>query len=247
MSWDAAQVVVIGGRGGVGAQLHAQLEQDGATVHCLDLDSGFDATDPEQCSAFFAEHPEVETVFYAAGIAISGELTAPRGHDDFTCAVKTNVGGLINIARSSAEALRRNRGRLVALDSAFSQVTAHGYGAYSASKAALNMTCEGLRPELAPATVTTCMLGGVDTGIFATAAQRSGTTAAQEVSRRFTRRIARATPEQAARNILKAARNRRRNPKIGADARAIAALMHISPTLTRRLIMQAIGPYPETA
>lgn len=72
------------------------------------------------------------------------------------------------------------------------------------------MPCEGLRPELAPTTITDCLLGGVDTAIFHTAAHRSGTPAAQVVSERFTRRIARNTPEKAARDILLAAAKRRR-------------------------------------
>lgn len=246
MSWDSSHIVVVGAAGGIGTQLVAQLTKQGAVVHRLDLRNDFDATDPDQCTAFFSAHPEIDTVFYAAGIALSGELTAAKGHEDMLSAVRINVGGLINVARAAAGSLRAHRGRIVVLNSAFSLVTAHGFAAYSASKAALTMICEGLRPELTPATVTVCLLGGVDTPIFHTAAERSGAPAAHEVARRFTRRIARATPGQAAHNIIQAAHKRRRTPRIGLDAHAVTILARISPALSNRLIMQIIGPYPNT-
>lgn len=244
MRWETAHVAIIGAEGGIGKQLYTQLAERGTTVHSLDLSSGFDATDPQHCSDFFGDHTEIDTVIYAAGIALSGELTAPGGQNSVLETVTTNVAGLINVARSSRPALQDHKGRLIALNSAFSLVTAHGFAAYSCSKAALTMACEGLRPELSPATVTDCLLGGVDTPIFRTAAQQSGTPAAHEISKRFTRRIARATPEKAARDILSAAGKRRRRPRIGLDAQAVSVASQIAPFLTRRAIMRVVGPYP---
>lgn len=115
MAWEAIHAAVIGGAGGIGTELSSQLTDAGATVHRLDLATGFDTTNPQQCSDFFANHPDIDTVIYAAGIALSGKLTSPRGHVDIMKTITTNVIGLIKVARASRLSLQTHRGRFVAL------------------------------------------------------------------------------------------------------------------------------------
>lgn len=52
MSWPPPHAVVIGATSGLGSQRSVHLRSYGTVVHDLDLDSGFDATDLHQCSAF---------------------------------------------------------------------------------------------------------------------------------------------------------------------------------------------------
>lgn len=240
-TWAHHHVAVIGGDGGIGSEVCYQLQNTGAKVHSLDLSSCFDVTDAGHVHDWFAEHPETDTVIYAAGIAASGLLTRPDGATQLRDVIEVNTAGLLTVASAAAESLRRHRGRLVVLNSAFSLITAPGYGSYSASKAALSITVTALRQELAPATITNCILGGVDTPIFDRAADRAGTQEARDVADRFRRRIARNRPEDVATGVLVAAAHRRTRATVGPDAALIAAAQRIAPGLTQRLIDRVIG------
>lgn len=243
--WADKIVVVVGSEGGIGSQLAAQLADAGASVTTLDLATGFDASDPEAAMERLGDLQSIDAVFYAAGIAESGRLTTDNPQDQMVDVYSANVVGAANVARAAAGELRRSEGRFVTLNSAFSLVTAEGFGSYSASKAALGALANALRPELSPATVTDCLLGGVRTGIFASAAERAGTAASVEVNRRFLGRTARMAPSEAAEKILNAAWQRRKRPAIGLDAVLVKHLDQFAPGLTQARIAAMIGAYPD--
>lgn len=245
--WDGNRVVVVGSEGGIGASLVSQLKDCSAVVTSLDKASGFDATDPGDVRDVFDAQKCIDTVIYAAGIACSGLLTGDSSAQDLVDVYKVNVVGAANVARASADFLHASAGRFVTLNSAFSLVTAEGFGSYSASKAALGVVTEALRPELSPATVTDCLVGGVRTAIFATAADRAGTAASREVNRRFLNRTARISPDDAAARILKAAWLRRKRPAIGVDAHIVRRLTHLAPSTTQDLVRRLIGEYPSNS
>lgn len=243
-AWEGEHVIVVGAAGGIGAELAAQLAEVGAEVSVLDVKYGFDATDAVKAWDWCRQHERIDAVFYAAGIASSGLLAATDLSDELRTVYATNVAGAVNMARAAAAQLRESGGRFVTLNSAFSLVTAEGFGPYSASKAALSIMTQALRPELAPATVTDCLVGGVRTNIFGSAADRAGTEASYEVNRRFLDRTARLAPSAAAKAILDAAWKRRKRPAIGADAHVIRHFSHIAPAATQRLVERKIGKYP---
>lgn len=243
-SWTRHTVALIGSEGGIGHSLSTTLSTRGASVHNLDISTGFDATDQDVVIPWFRDHPEVTTVIYAAGIAASGPLIDGPGVRQLADTVTTNVVGMLNVAAAAAPALREHAGRLVTLNSAFSLVTAHGYGAYSVSKAGLRAATDALRPELTPATVTDCLLGGIDTPIFDRAADRDPTPATAAVARSFHRRIARQSPDDAAAAILRAAHARKFRPCIGIDALLTKVAVMLLPSLTQRTVLQLIGDYP---
>lgn len=239
-SWAGQSVVVVGANGGIGSALAELLEDLGSLVHRLDLSNGFDATDRECVNEWFSRCEHIDTVFFAAGIAetgLFGDLDAP---DKLASVLSVNVQGAVNVATAAAPQLAANNGRFVTLNSAFSLVTARGFGAYSASKSALSLAMEGLRPELAPATVTDCILGGVRTDIFASAAARDGTSRSQEVHERFIRTLGRRPPRRAAHDILKASRKRKPRPPVGVDAAITVALHRIAPRLTQAAVTRLI-------
>lgn len=239
--WKDHRIAVVGGNGGIGEQLCMQLQAGGADVFCLDLTAGFDVTDDPAVHSWFDNHPGVDTVIYAAGLAASGPLTRDGAVDQARTLFDVNVAGLVNVASAAATSLKQTRGRLIVLNSAFGLVTAPGYGAYSISKAALSMACTALRTELTPATVTDCILGGVDTPIFDRAAEHAGTQEASDVARRFRQRIARNSPQDAATHILDAGLRRAPRTAIGADARAGAIAHKIAPSVTQRMMNILVG------
>lgn len=246
-AWKGEHVVVVGAEGGIGSEIAHQLVDVGAEVSTLDLKSGFDATDAESCLDWCRQQRRIDAVFYAAGIASSGLLTEDGGSEDMQAVYSTNVVGAVNMARAAATSLRESAGRFVTLNSAFSLVTAEGFGSYSASKAALGIVVNALRPELSPATVTDCLVGGVRTDIFASAAERSGTAASYEVNRRFLSRTARLQPSAAAASVLDAAWKRKKRSAIGADAWLIRQISQLAPSTTQRIVARKIGGYPAEA
>ncbi|WP_186314577.1 SDR family NAD(P)-dependent oxidoreductase [Corynebacterium glyciniphilum] len=241
-TWKDHRIAVIGGNGGIGEQLCMQLQADGARVFCLDLVTGFDVTDDAVVHRWFDEHP-VDTVIYAAGLTASGPLTRDGSIDQLRTLFNVNVAGMVSVAAAASSSLKRTRGRLIVLNSAFSLVTAPGYGAYSTSKAALSMAGTSLRPELAPATVTDCILGGVGTPIFDRAAERAGTEEASNVARRFRQRIARNSPEDAAARILRAGLRRTPRASVGPDAQVGAIAYRIAPSFTQKVLNTLIGDH----
>ena len=242
-SWKDHRIAVVGGKGGIGEQLCIQLRAGGAGVFCLDLTTGFDVTDDAAVRGWFDNHPDVDTVIYAAGLAASGPLTRDGAAVQARTLFDVNVAGLVNVTSAAATSLERTRGRLIVLNSAFGLVTAPGYGAYSISKAALSMACTALRTELAPATVTYCILGGVDTPIFDRAAERAGTKEASDVARRFRQRIARNPPQDTATRILDAGLRRAPRAAIGTDARTGAIAHRIAPSVTQKMMNKLVGDH----
>jgi NAD(P)-dependent dehydrogenase (short-subunit alcohol dehydrogenase family) len=149
----------------------AQLRGAGADVFPIDLANGVDLADREALEAIVHPLGHLDAVFYLAGKAVTGHLLDPDACDKVDTVLESNLRGVINLASLTAPALRASRGRFVCANSVFSMLTARGFGAYSISKAALSAAMAALRPELAPATVTDCVLGGVRTSIFETAAK----------------------------------------------------------------------------
>lgn len=108
------------------------------------------------------------------------------------------------------------------------------------------MAVTALRSELSPATVTDCILGGVDTPIFARAADRAGTQETRDVAERFRKRIARNAPADVAAAILSASLSRRSYAPIGKDAVLIRTAHRLSPGLLQKAVNRMIGdPFPD--
>lgn len=243
--WTGHTIALVGSAGGIGAALKHHLESQGAHVYGLDIITGFDAADASTVDAWFESHSDVDTVIYAAGVADSGRLTDETGPGQIRVLMEANVIGAVTVAHAASEMLQDCAGRFVVLNSAFSLVTADGYGAYSASKAALGTVASVLRAELHPATVTDCLLGGVKTPIFHRAAARSPRPAAQLIADRFHRRVARQTPEQAAARITRAAHQRRSTPAIGIDAAIVKVSTNFSSKITQYVVGRLVGDYPD--
>lgn len=245
-NWAGRRVVVAGSSGGIGTHVADQLAHAGATVFPFDLATGLDLADRSAVDRAVLPLNSLDAVFYLAGKAVSGHICANDAVDKLDTVVDANVRGVINLAAATAPLLRASRGRFVCANSVFSLVTAQGFGTYSASKAALSAVLASLRPELRPATITDCIIGGVRTDIFATAAVLDGTLAAWEVNDRFLRSIARQDPAAAARDIIIAAERRRRRPSIGRDAQLARAALRAAPRLTQACIYTLIDKYGDT-
>lgn len=244
--WGGTCVVVAGASGGIGTQVAHQLATAGAKVIPLDLADGIDLADRSAVDQAILPLTRIDAVFYLAGKAVTGHICDDAAIDKLDAAIAANVRGVINLAAATAPLLQNSRGRFVVANSVFSLVTARGFGAYSASKAALSVIIDALRPELYPATVTDCILGGVRTDIFANAAKIDNTPAAWDVADRFIRSVGKRDPAAAARDIIAAGEQRKYRPSIGRDAIAARAALAVSPRLTQSCIYTLINKFGNT-
>ena len=242
-SWTGARIIVAGSSGGIGSHVADQLTAAGATVLRFDIESGVDLADRSVVERAVMPLNRLDAVFYLAGRAVTGHICDSDALGKLDRVLDSNVRGVINLAAATAPLLRESHGRFVCANSIFSLVTARGFGAYSASKAALGAVVASLRPELQPATITDCLVGGVRTDIFATAAEVDRSPEARAVNDRFMRSIGRRAAREAARDIITAAERRKYRPSIGRDAKVARTALAISPWLTQACIYALIDQF----
>ena len=108
-----------------------------------------------------------------AGLIVGGplELVSP---DDMRDQFALNVLAPHVLTRASLPLLRKGRGRVVNIGAVSARVTVPYFGAISASKAALASLSDAMRMEFAPQGIRVVLIepGAIETGIFATAAER---------------------------------------------------------------------------
>lgn len=118
--------------------------------------------------------------------------------------------------------------------------------AYNAAKFAVRGFTDALRMELDIAengvSATTIHPGGIKTNIARNArvdASVAGATEGQDVGAQF-EKLALTSPEQAARQILRAVRRNRRRALIGSDAKAFDLVARLPAGLTQRVLVAGV-------
>lgn len=239
-------VVITGAARGVGAAVAAQLASRGQRLVLVDehLPSLIDST--ERCRQLGATvlmcHNDVrgaqtaavvyekavttfgrvDDVLLFAGVIHSGSV-AQSTLDDLVAVVEIN---LIAVIRFVSEALpllsaTGSHPRILTIASAIEAIPYPGYASYISSKAGVRAFTASLRNELRaaqhPVTISCGVLGGIDTQIVA-----HGTAAdpheLENMQARFTRRIARTSPDGAARQLLAGIDRGHATIRVGADA-----------------------------
>jgi short-subunit dehydrogenase len=258
--------VVTGSGGGIGRALAIRLSSAGEAVWLLDndddrldetaaacldvnekvLSTRLDVTDFEAVDRFANALTGVGTVhalYNVAGVIHAG-LLSDSHMADIQRVIAVDLLGTIAVSHALIPGLvRSGHGRLVNISSAFGLAAVPGYTAYCAAKFGIRGFTEALQEELAPAgvAVTAVYPGGVRTGIMRRATY--GTTVdAQSVQDRFDRTVARTSAAAAAQNILDGVQAGRRRVLIGADSRAVDALVRVVGTryqcLSRKMGMR---------
>lgn len=178
--------------------------------------------------AVVADHGTVNLVVNNAGVAI-GSTIEGLPIEDFQWLMNINFWGVVNGIDAFLPKLRdAGIGHLVNLSSVFGLISVPSQGAYNSSKFAVRGLTDALRMELDVAdcgvSCTTVHPGGIRTNIARRARVNDSVAdlgaSRDDVGDVFDR-LARTTPEKAARKILDGVRKDRRRVLVGPDAVAI--------------------------
>lgn len=238
--------VITGAARGVGAAVAARLAARGQSLALVDQDlpSLIDSTDrcrqlgatvlmchsdvrgPQAAAAVYEKaltaFGHIDDVMLFAGVIHSGPV-AQSTLDDLVMVIEINLIATIRFVCEALPLLSAtgSQPRILTIASAIEAIPYPGYASYVSSKAGVRAFTASLRNELRaaqhPVTVSCGVLGGVDTQIVA-----HGTAAdpreLENMQARFTRRIARTSPGDAARQLLAGMDRGHATIRVGADA-----------------------------
>ena len=268
MNLTDARVVLTGAAGGIGSAIAQRLANAGATLLVTDLrqepldrlarqlaptaprtvvaDIGSDSGRAALAAA--ARELGADVLINAAGInpfGMFGEQTAAEIGKAFAI----NAIAPILLCHALLPVLReRPRAHIVNVGSTFGSIGFPGFAAYSASKFAVRGFTEALRQELAATNVrvTSVHPGGIKTNIVRNGRHFqdvAGNADPEVVAREFDR-MARTSPEEAARQIAHAILRRKPRLLIGLDAILIDRMQRLMPASYDGLVAKAVARRP---
>lgn len=176
-----------------------------------------------------AEHGRVNLVVNNAGVALMYDVET-MSYDDLDWLVGVNFWGVIHGTKAFLPHLRAaDEGHIVNVSSVFGLMGVPSQSAYSAAKFAVRGFTDALRLELkgdgGSVSCTTVHPGGIRTNIARNARSDPHGLSARSLRGRDQadafERMARTSPEQAARAIIRAVERDRRRVTIGPDAKVI--------------------------
>jgi short-subunit dehydrogenase len=246
------KVVVITGAGsGIGQALAVEAAQQGALLALSDVNevglaetadkakaagsadvhtAKLDVADRSAFSAYAAEvvahFGRVNLVINNAGVALAGDFTE-LSYEDIEWIVGINFWGVVHGSKEFLPHLiASGDGHLVNISSLFGLVSMPGQSAYNATKYAVRGMSEAIREEMlinkTGVGVTVVHPGGIKTAI-ARNARVSASEDKNATAEFFDKKLAKTTPEQAAKTILKAVRKNQARCLVGLDAHAVHA------------------------
>ncbi|MCH9642105.1 MAG: SDR family oxidoreductase [Actinomycetia bacterium] len=247
MQGFAGKVAVVTGAGsGIGQALAIELGRSGAHLAISDIDTEGLATTEDRLKAIgvqvksdrldvteretvqlyadgVAEHfGKVNQIYNNAGIAFTGDIEVAQ-YKDIERVMDVDFWGVVNGTKSFLPHLiDSGDGHVVNVSSVFGLFAVPGQGAYNAAKFAVRGFTEALRQEMAlaqhPVKVTCVHPGGIKTAIARNATAAEGLDV-EDLAQTFDRKLARTTPEQAARVILDGVRKNKARVLVGTDAK----------------------------
>ncbi|BBP84846.1 MULTISPECIES: SDR family NAD(P)-dependent oxidoreductase [Pseudomonas] len=266
----AGKVAVVTGAGsGIGRALAHQLAAEGCHLALADLDREnlaevareldrhdlkitthlLDVAERAAVYAFadevLAAHGSVQLVINNAGVALS-QTVAELRYDDFEWIMGINFWGVVHGTKAFLpHLLKNNEGQIVNVSSIFGIISLPTQGAYNASKFAVRGFTEALRQELAHTGVRASCVhpGGIRTNIARAARFYQGPDGRQDAARAAAQfdKVARTTPEEAARVIIEGIRRQRPRILIGADARLLDRIQRLLPAGYPRVLARLLG------
>jgi cation diffusion facilitator CzcD-associated flavoprotein CzcO/short-subunit dehydrogenase len=223
------------------AETAGRCEGHGVKVTTAAVDVADKAAVEEWAAGVVADHGRVTLVVNNAGVNLDADVTN-MAHEDLEWLMGIDFWGVVHGTTAFLPHLRRTgRGHIVNISSVFGLMSVPSQSAYNAAKFAVRGFTDALRMELeiegSAVSATTVHPGGVKTGIV-----RNGRglpeTERGAADRQF-QRIARTTPEQAARAILDGVARNRRRVLVGADARAIDLITRLPAGVHQRALVAA--------
>ena len=269
MEGFAGKVAVVTGAGsGIGQALAIELARSGAKVAISDVNLDGLADTEQQLKAIGAEvkadrldvtereaflvyadavkehFGTVNQIYNNAGIAYSGDVEVSP-FKDIERVMDVDYWGVVNGTKAFLPHLiASGDGHVVNVSSVFGLFSVPGQAAYNAAKFAVRGFTEALGQEMLlaghPVAVTTVHPGGIKTAIVrnSTAAEgfdRDG------LAKLFDKRLARTSPERAARIILEAVRKKHARVLVGADAKILDILVRLTGSGYQRLFATVTG------
>jgi short-subunit dehydrogenase len=190
-----------------------------------------------------SEHGKVNLIMNNAGVGL-GETVENMSYDNFEWLMNINFWGVVYGTKAFLPHLKRaGEGHIINISSVFGIIGVPTQSAYNAAKFAVRGFTESLREELdiesCGVSATSVHPGGVKTNIARNS--RMGDMgdmsfgSKEDVAEMF-EKIARTTPESAARTILAAVRRNQRRVLVGADAVMLDTAQRLMPTGYQRLL-----------
>jgi cation diffusion facilitator CzcD-associated flavoprotein CzcO/NAD(P)-dependent dehydrogenase (short-subunit alcohol dehydrogenase family) len=198
--------------------------------------------------AVVADHGTVNLVVNNAGVAI-GSTIEGLPIEDFEWLMNINFWGVVHGTHAFLPKLRdAGIGHVVNLSSVFGLISVPSQGAYNSSKFAVRGFTDALRMELDVAdcgvSCTTVHPGGIRTNIARSARVNDSVAdlgaSRDDVGDVFDR-LARTSPDKAARKILEGVRKDRRRVLVGADAVAIDLVSRLPVRLYQGVLVRGAG------
>jgi len=253
--YPGATAVVTGAASGIGRTLAVQLARRGANLAISDVnDSGLAETASLAQSAgvkvatfhldvanrtavlahadeVAAEFGRVDLVFNNAGVAVAGTVEE-TSWEDFEWLMGINFWGVVHGTKAFLPYLIDSGGGvLVNISSVFGMIGVPGQSAYNSAKFAVRGFTEALRQEMLmegkPVTVCCVHPGGIRTNIARSARVAADADVDKDRMAADFDKLARTSPERAARTILRGVDRRKARILVGPDAYAIDAMARI--------------------
>jgi len=271
MEGFAGKVAVVTGAGsGIGQALAIELGRSGAKLAISDVDTEglaqteeqlkaigtpvkADRLDVTEREAFLAyadavnEHfGKVNQIYNNAGISFTGDIEVSQ-FKDIERVMDVDYWGVVNGTKAFLPYLiASGDGHVINVSSVFGLFSVPGQAAYNSAKFAVRGFTEALRQEMIvahhPVGVTTVHPGGIKTAIVRNSTVAEGLDR-DELAKAFDTRLAKTSPERAARIILDAVRKNRARVLVGADAKALDVVVRLLGSGYQRLFPIVAGRF----
>jgi len=266
MTYVNGKIAVITGAGsGIGRALALQLNREGCELYLGDINvDGLNETLSMLVRQDVPADGQVLDVADKAGVhAWAERIDAARGHVDIVInnagvalittveesdyenlewLMGINFWGVVYGTKAFLPLLRRSeQGHLINLSSVFGLVGVPTQSAYNAAKFAVRGYTEALRQEMEGTNVHVCCVhpGGIKTNIARVARGGDAAMTPEDRGSEF-EKMARTSPETAARKIINAIEKRKKRLLIGMDAALLSLICRLFPVSYPRLVL-ALG------
>lgn len=269
MQGFAGKVAVVTGAGsGIGQALAIELGRSGAKLAISDVDTEGLAQTEEQLKAIGApvksdrldvtereafvayaeavnEHfGKVNQIYNNAGIAFTGDIEISQ-FKDIERVMDVDFWGVVNGTKAFLPyVIASGDGHVVNVSSVFGLFSVPGQAAYNAAKFAVRGFTEALRQEMIlarhPVAVTTVHPGGIKTAIARNATAAEGLDR-DDLAKLFDKRLARTSPERAAKIILDAVRKKKARVLVGTDAKLLDVMVRVAGPYYQQVFGPVMG------
>ena len=227
------------------AETVLRCERSGVTVTPTSLDVADRDAVFAWADQIVADHGKVNLIVNNAGVAL-GATAAGQSLHDFEWLMDINFWGVVHGTQAFLPHLRAaGDGHIVNISSVFGLISIPTQSAYNASKFGVRGFTDALRMELEiePCGVssTTIHPGGIKTNIARNARTDESMIIAGSDPDEFVQefdKLARTTPDTAARQILRAVERNRRRALIGPDAVLFDIVSRLPAGLYQRLLVR---------